>query len=299
MNEQKEHINEQEIWFSAVDPEELAKYNKEKAFALFQQRVAESERRPKNKPTLLHWLRYAAVIVALVSVGYFSFKSGRDNIEASLGEIVVEAPQGSRSQMTLPDGTKVWLNAGSRISYSQGFGIVNRLVMLIGEGYFEVARNEQLPFCVESDNLQVKVLGTKFNFRDYPTDAEATVALMEGKVQLENLLKQGSPIVIKPNERAVLNKHFGGIIVKEYETDNSREWVKGNLLYDGESLKEIVNDLTRNYNVKIDVADIKLYRHHFYGEFIRQEQPLKEVLDALAGTGKIKYRMKNDTVIIY
>ena len=299
MNEQNGHIDEQELWFSAVSPEELAKYDKEKAFALFQQRVAESKKQPKARQARLGWLRYAAVVVALVAVGYFSFKGGQSHVESALGDIVVEAPQGSRTQMALPDGTKVWLNAGSKISYSQGFSIVNRLVMLVGEGYFEVARNEQLPFRVVSEDLQVSVLGTKFNFRDYPTDTEATVALLEGKVQLANMKQPGEPVVLDPNQRAVLDKQSGSISVADYETDNARQWTKGNLLYEGETLAEIVKDLSRSYNVEITVADASLYRLRFHGEFIRQEQTLREVLDALSATGKIRYEMNGRNVRIY
>lgn len=102
----------------------------------------------------------------------------------------MEAPLGSRTKLTLPDGTLVWLNAGSRITYSQGFGVGNRKIELIGEGYFEVKRNEEVPFLVKTNSLLVKVLGTKFNFRDYPDDAEAIVSLSEGKVALNNLLKK-------------------------------------------------------------------------------------------------------------
>ena len=177
--------NEQEIWFSAVDEQQLGRFDKDAAFARFQERVAAAQTfKPKRN---LRWLSYAVAVALMVAVSYFSFKGGQNNVESAFGDIVVEAPQGSRTQMTLPDGTKVWLNAGSKISYTQGYSLVNRLVMLVGEGYFEVAHNEQLPFRVSSKDLQVSVLGTKFNFRDYSTDAEAIVSLAEGKVALNDL----------------------------------------------------------------------------------------------------------------
>ena len=148
---------EQEIWFSSVNDEMLAKYDKEAAFAAFRKRVSN-----KGTGRRLGWLKYAAAVAAIVAVGYFSFKSGQSNVESAFGDIVIEAPQGSRTQMTLPDGSKVWLNAGSVISYSQGFGYTVRSVKIVGEGYFEVTHDEQLPFSVESDNVRVKVLGTKY-----------------------------------------------------------------------------------------------------------------------------------------
>lgn len=297
MTDKRDHI-EEEIWFSSVDEKELAKYDKDAAFAAFQQRVAEYEQqKPQHN---WQWLRYAAAIAALmVLVSYFSYRGGKSQLEAQMSDIVIEAPQGSRSQMTLPDGSKVWLNAGSKISYSQGFSIVNRLVMIVGEGYFEVARNEQLPFSVKSDNIEVKVLGTKFNFRDYPSDATATVSLSEGSVAMNSVTHPKEDQLLKPGQRATVDKKTGKIEVEEYEVTNAIQWTNGKLIFDGEPLRDIIRDLERSYNVSITVRDSSLYGLRFYGDFVRQEQSLSEVLDALAATGKIKYAVKGKQVTLY
>lgn len=237
--------------------------------------------------------------MAVIAVGFFSYKGGQSQLEASLGEIVVEAPQGSRSEMVLPDGTKVWLNAGSKISYSQTFGYTVRLVRLEGEGYFEVAHNEQLPFSVESGNVRVKVLGTKFNVRDYPTDAEASVSLAEGSVSMSSMRMASTERVLTPGQRATVNKETGRIRVDDYEVANAIQWTNGILVFDGESLRDIVNDLERCYNVRITVKTPSLYNLHFYGTFIRQEQSLREVLDALAATGKIRFVQKDQEITLY
>lgn len=297
MIDNNKHI--EEIWFSAVNKEELAKYDKEAAFAVFQKRVSEG-REIKLRKSRIKWLRYAAVVMVLVSVGYFSFKGGQSRVESSFGDIVMEAPQGSRTLMTLPDGTKVWLNAGSKISYSQGFGLINRLVNLVGEGYFEVAHNEQLPFRVSSKDLQVSVLGTKFNFRDYPADAEATVALAEGRVALDNLCHPDrGTVYLAPNQRVVMCKRTGKIEIEDYTVSNAIQWINGKLIFDGEPLKDIVKDLERSYNVKIMIADKNLLTLRFYGDFIRQEQSLTEVLDALSATGKIHYKAEGRNITLY
>lgn len=297
MTDNKGHI-EEEIWFSAISEDELAKYDKEAAFAAFRQRVNESRnKQPMTKR--LHWLHYAAAVVAIAAVGYFSFKGGQSNVESAMGNIVIEAPQGSRTQMTLPDGTKVWLNAGSRISYSQGFSLVNRLVMLEGEGYFEVAHNEKLPFSVNTDDVQVKVLGTKFNFRDYPTDAEAIVSLAEGKVAMNSLLCPTDEHLLRPGQRATVDKQTGLISIEEYEIANSTQWTSGKLIFNGEPLQEIVKTLERSYNVRITIADNRLLLLCFHGDFLRQEQSLNEVLDALAATGKIRYKRNEKDITLY
>lgn len=295
MTDQKGHI-EDEIWFSAVSEEELAKYDKEAAYAAFQKRV---KAQPKSAMRIPAWMRYAAVVTLLVSVGYFSFKGGQSDVESAFGDIVIEAPQGSRTQMMLPDGTKVWLNAGSRMSYSQGFGYAVRIVRLVGEGYFEVVHNEQLPFSVESDDVRVKVLGTKFNFRDYPTDAEATVALTEGSVAMNSVKYPAEDRLLKPGQRAMVDKRTGQIHVEGYETSKATQWTNGRLTFDGEPLQEIVRTLERSYNVEIAIADNSLLPLRFYGDFLRQEQTLSEVLDALAATGKIRYEQKGKNVKLY
>lgn len=298
MIDNKTHI-EEEIWFSSVSEAELAKYDKDAAFAAFRQRVADAQFQPKESKRRLGWLRYAAAVVAVIAVGFFSYKGGQSQLEASLGEIVVEAPQGSRSEMVLPDGTKVWLNAGSKISYSQTFGYTVRLVRLEGEGYFEVAHNEQLPFSVESGNVRVKVLGTKFNVRDYPSDAEASVSLAEGSVSMSSMRMASTERVLTPGQRATVNKESGRIRVDDYEVANAIQWTNGILVFDGESLRDIVNDLERCYNVRITVKTPSLYSLHFYGTFIRQEQSLREVLDALAATGKIRFDKKDQEITLY
>lgn len=298
MTDNMGHI-EEEIWFSSVSEEELSKYDKDAAFAAFQNRVAEAESQPRAVTRHLGWLKYAAAVAAVVAVGFFSYRGGQSQLETAMGDIVVEAPQGSRTQMTLPDGTKVWLNAGSKISYSQSFGLVNRLVLLAGEGYFEVAHNEELSFSVESENVRVKVLGTKFNFRDYPSDAEATVSLAEGSVAMNSQQHPADEQLLKPGQRATVDKQTGKIRVEEYEVANATQWTSGKLIFDGEPLQEIVKTLERSYNVKITIADNRLLTLRFYGDFLRQKQTLSEVLDALAATGKIKYNIKGKDVTLY
>ena len=291
--------NESEIWFSSVSKDCLAKYDKDVAYAAFKKRVAETSAQPKAKTYRLGWIKYAAaVLLMVVSVGYLSYKGGQNEIQSSFGDIVIATPQGSRTQLSLPDGSKVWLNAGSSISYSQGFGYIDRLVKLVGEGYFEVAHNEKLPLSVVSENVCVKVLGTKFDFRDYPTDAEAIVSLTEGSVAMCSKKNPDENQLLKPGQRAMVDKTSGRIRVEGYEVANSMKWTNGRLLFDGEPLPDIVKTLERSYNVKITIADCNLRKLRFYGDFIRQEQTLVEVLDALASTGKLSYERNGKNVTI-
>lgn len=229
---EKYFMQRQEIWFSAISVKEDVKYDKSKAFEQFKNRIANqrlNDKRERENFCLSKFWRYAAVIVVLFSVSYFSYWRGGISIKEVFSDIIVEAPLGSRTKLTLPDGTLVWLNAGSRITYSQGFGVGNRKIELIGEGYFEVKRNEEVPFLVKTNSLLVKVLGTKFNFRDYPDDAEAIVSLSEGKVALNNLLKKEKEAFLLPNERVVLNKKNGRMHVEYSTVSNALQWTNGYL----------------------------------------------------------------------
>lgn len=286
---------QQELWFSAVTPEELSKYHQEEAFEHFKKRIQTA----KASPSRRHWLSYAAAACLLIFVSYASYRIGQHGVTSELANITIEAPQGSRTQLTLPDGSQVWLNAGSRMTYSQGFGISDRSVTLAGEGYFEVAKNAQLPFSVSSDNMTVRVLGTKFNFRDYPNDSEVVVTLTEGRVALNSNRHQQEETQLAPGHRAVMDKASGSVDVEVCEAQQAATWTQGLLTFDGETLEQIVHDLERSYNVTITIADSSLKQLHFYGDFLRQEQTLSEVLDALSATGKVRYRQTDREVTLY
>ncbi|MDE6163480.1 MAG: FecR domain-containing protein, partial [Bacteroides sp.] len=283
-------IQQREVWFSAVSREAASKYNKDKAFDTFKNRIEsrkQVEKAPRQEFCLSVLWRYAAIIAVILAVGCFSYWQGGVNVKDTFADISVEAPLGSRTKLYLPDGTLVWLNAGSRMTYSQGFGVDNRKVELEGEGYFEVRRNEKLPFFVKTKDVQLQVLGTKFNFRDYPEDHEVVVSLLEGKVELNNLLKKEKGTFLAPDERAILNKANGLMTVETVTASNASQWTDGYLFFDEELLPDIVKELERSYNVTIRIVNDSLNTFRFYGNFVRREQSIQEVLDALASTEKI------------
>lgn len=290
-------MQQQEIWFSAV-ADEKNRYNKEKAFDDFRARVREAKANGKKVRSIPLW-RYAAVAALLIAFSALSFWRGGERVKDSFAQIEVEAPIGSRTRLVLPDGTIVWLNAGSRMSYSQGFGVDDRKVKLEGEGYFEVTHNKKVPFLVTTKDLQVRVLGTKFNFRNYPTDDEALVTLEEGKVALNNLLQPGDEVMLAPNERVRLNKVDGKMQVERAVASNALQWTMGYLFFDEELLTDIMKELERSYNVKIKIATDSLKGVRFYGNFVRQEQNIQEVLGVLSSTGKIHYTIKDKNITLY
>ena len=299
---QQYFIRQREIWFSAVSREAASVYDKDKAFENFRNRV-ESQKEIQSTSrrgfSLSALWRYDAVVAIIIAVGCISYWQGEVNVKDTFADISVEAPLGSKTKLYLPDGTLVWLNAGSRMTYSQGFGVDNRKVELEGEGYFEVKRNEKSPFFVKTKDLQLQVLGTKFNFRDYPEDHEVVVSLLEGKVGLNNLLREEKEAVLSPDERAVLNKANGLLTVESVTASNASQWTDGYLFFDEELLPDIAKELERSYNVKIHIANDSLKTFRFYGNFVRREQNIQEVLEALASTEKMQYKIEERNITIY
>ena len=299
---QQYFIRQREIWFSAVSREAASVYDKDKAFENFRNRV-ESQKEIQSTSrrgfSLSALWRYAAVVAIIIAVGCISYWQGEVNVKDTFADISVEAPLGSKTKLYLPDGTLVWLNAGSRMTYSPGFGVDNRKVEMAGEGYFEVKRNEKIPFFVKTKDLQLQVLGTKFNFRDYPEDHEVVVSLLEGKVGLNNLLREEKEAVLSPDERAVLNKANGLLTVESVTASNASQWTDGYLFFDEELLPDIAKELERSYNVKIHIANDSLKTFRFYGNFVRREQNIQEVLEALASTEKMQYKIEERNITIY
>lgn len=297
--ENQKHFQQmREIWFSTISANEKERYNKEEAYSRFLNRTRQTHQKEKTvKKLSLHKFFYGAAAVALLClISFASYRTGTEQVKKQFAEMVVEAPLGSKTRLYLPDGTLVWLNAGSTITYSQGFGVEERKLKLSGEGYFEVTRNKQLPFEITTKELQLKVLGTKFNFRNYPEDEEVSVSLLEGKVCLRNYLKNDALCYLEPDQKAILNKKNGKLMVSASEARYTAEWTNGFLFFDEELLPDIIKELERSYNVKIYIEDESLKTFRFYGNFVRKEQAIQEILEMLASTGKLEYRIEGKTV---
>lgn len=288
--------NQIEVWFSSGVTAKDKVFDKEEAFARFQKRIGKKE--PKvYRFSWKTFYRVAAVIliVLLPLAGYWR---GQETLRQTFSDMVVEAPLGARTKLYLPDGTLVWLNAGSKITYSQGFGMDNRQLSLEGEGYFEVVHNQDLPFEIHTHEVDLRVLGTKFNFKNYSDDEEVTVSLLEGKVALHNSLKSMSDLYLSPNEKMVLNKRTGEMVKSRARTENSMLWTNDELFFDEELLEDIAKKLMRSYDVRIEIAD-SLKNRRFYGSFKVMGNTIEEVLETIASTNRMKYRYENEKYILY
>ena len=208
--------------------------------------------------------------------------------------IVFEAPYGEKSKMTFPDGTVVWLNAGSSLKYSNKYNTDDRVVELEGEGYFEVAKKKKIPFVVHTRGYDVVVKGTKFNVTAYPEDSNITTTLMEGAVEL---LKEKQHIAMKPGESVTLNVVSGKFTLTKVNPDVSKAWSENRIEYDNISLRELAAKLSRQYDVKIHLLTEEVGDKRF-SISLRNQVTIGEVMSALKEIIPIQVERKNMDIYI-
>lgn len=287
-----------EIWLVSGVLGRAGRFDKKRAYEQFLVRTAR-HRKTTEHIVMRRLINIASTVALLLIVAYAAFRQGGEQVKSRFADIVIEAPSGAKTKTILPDGTLIWLNAGSKISYSQGFGVDDRLVSLRGEGYFEVTRHATLPFFVNTEELQICVTGTKFNFSNYPDSEEAVVNLIDGAVQVNNMMKTGDERRLSADESAFLNKRTGQMRISGYETQHAAEWTNGFLFFDDRLLPDIVKILERSYNVNIRIADKSLESLRFYSEFSRREQTVEDVLMLLKSTGKLTYAVNGKEITLY
>ncbi|MDR1161159.1 MAG: DUF4974 domain-containing protein [Tannerellaceae bacterium] len=259
----------------------------DKALALFK-----AKRKRKNSFGMswrLRLQRIAAILFVplLVLTGYLVL---HNNGEGELSMVEMSTNPGVVSTFSLPDGSKVWLNANSSLTYTDRFASGKRLVELKGEGYFEVVKNTAKPFVVAiGPSYSVEVLGTSFNVSAYPDDALIGTTLTEGSVMIKAVAKDGSRITcrLKPNEKAEYQKDSRQIETKQVNTDADTGWINGELIFRQEPMGNVLNKLSRRYNVAFDVKDRKVMDAVITARF--KDEQLSQVMEYLKVASEIKY----------
>ena len=217
----------------------------------------------------------------------------------AMAQVVI--PFGKRSNILLSDGTKVWLNAGSRLIFPQKFSGKNRKVFLKGEAYFDVFKNKEIPFVVSSENMNVTVHGTQFNVRNNDADKEIEVVLVEGAVSLKEngaLNFLGKEINLIPNQKAVYNKSDKTTSVEsKVDVAYYISWKEGLLEFNRESIMNVFNRLSRFYNVSfVTESNIELNRK-ISGKLDLKES-LEEVLKVVSDAASVTFRIEKDKVFV-
>jgi ferric-dicitrate binding protein FerR (iron transport regulator) len=307
------------------------KFDHNKGFERFKLAVTEPPQK-KNKPVriiLRKYLKYAALILVVILAARIlpDIYSPKPEITpvASLNEIVV--PFGSRAHFLLSDGTRVTLNAGSKLSYDNLYGIENRIVELEGEGYFQVVAHPQHPFIVKTSLVSIKALGTEFNVKTYHGEKTIETTLVKGIVEVEfnekteqtktlllkpaqkltinyddlqaevplETIKQTDKIEAKPKNLKVLND-IQTLAPADVDVIPIISWKEKRWIIEDESLAELAIELERRYDVLIVFKSEKLKTLRFSGTLL--DEPLEQVLKVIGMTAPVNYQLEGKRVIL-
>lgn len=273
-------------------------------------------------------LAVAALVAGVIASGGWWYLSQKPNPTkpATVQQNEVVAAKGARTRLVLPDGTRVWLNSDSRLSYDARFNEMIREVTLEGEGYFDVVRNPNRPFVVHTSGIDVRVLGTAFNVKSYPQEATIEATLIHGSIEVLNKKEPKSPkVILRPHEKLVFNKEEQVFqttsdqpaqSVQPIQPAPSRpviaitslpkniadtavietSWVYNKLLFDGDTFRELAVKMERWFNVRISFKNEKVANYRLRGVF--ENENIEEALQALQFIASFSYQIRGNEVEI-
>lgn len=207
---------------------------------------------------------------------------------------VLEVPKGGEFNVTLADGTRVWLNAGTKLTYPVAFVGDERHVSLEGEAYFEVQRDESKPFVVDLNGMKVTVLGTSFNLKSFKRDGRTIATLVSGKVEVEAGAKK---MVLEPNQQADLLVEKDSLEIREVDAEAYRAWTKGRFVFRRERLESILDDVARWYDVAVFYEQARAKDIVFSG-IMERFADISETLKMLEKTGKVSFTVNEKKIVV-
>ncbi|GGH56620.1 anti-sigma factor [Filimonas zeae] len=330
---QQQYLMMRALWQSTTpeaDTEKEVNVSRILQLARVQEAVADIEpvTPVKAKRFTLRHIAIAAAAVAACVAGIFIYQAYPISAPETVQLIV--AHNGSRTQSRLPDGSTVWLNAGSSLSYEADFAGAVRAVKLTGEAYFDVAPNARKPFIVHTSGIHIKVLGTAFNVKAYATDKAVETTLISGMVQVvrEDRAEKNA-IYLHPDEKLVIARRqakaagkgsaSGGNMVsdsaageewqlaesiitrldsKQHTTAELAEtaWMYNRLVFSGDSFGELAPRLERWYNIRIEFAGEELKQLHFNGSF--EKETVEQAFTALSTAAPFQFSIQGQRVLI-
>lgn len=210
------------------------------------------DRRASRKPRILRAaVRYAAAAVVILCAAAGAFTLGRHTAEP---DTVLLAAAGSKGEFTLPDSSRVWLNGGSSLRYNASeFTADSRCVSITGEAYLEVTKDPSRPFTVKMPEMDIEVLGTSFDVRDYSFSPSKEVVLSEGSVKVSGR-HFDKPMIMKPDQRLVFDSNSGKVSLSQARARNYCSWHQQSLRFEGETLGDILVQLGRKYSLDLEVS---------------------------------------------
>jgi transmembrane sensor len=288
--------------------------------------VIEEEKKEsgKEKRKVIYWITAIAACLILFLGSWYLITYGNslgNNNTNGIAKNEVFTKKGSKSKIILPDGSLVWLNADSKISYSGDFQGETREMQLTGEAYFDVKKDNARPFIIHTNAIDVRVLGTAFNVRSYPSEKTTETSLIRGSVEvILHDFPEKKPIILKANQkltvknvtddtkdsirsRTAIVKQSGDVAVfskihfnRQDSTVVESSWTENKLIFDDESFERVVANIERWYNVEFVIKNSRIKSMHFTADF--ENKSLSQVLEALSFALKFKYHIEDNRIII-
>ena len=256
------------------------------------------EKRFRKNKFNKYMLRVAAILIPLVLMMFIAFKMNQQVdlfTDATYNELIT--PKGERQIFIFQDGTKVYINADSKLNYPDKFGLTSRNIDFEGEAYFVVANNKKRPFVINVGGLNIKVLGTSFNIRAYPNDESIVVQLDDGTISLFSA-KENHDVLLSSGYDAVYDKTSGSIAVLETKFPDIRTAWKNNIIsFRNTSLTEVLETLERWYNISFEVIDSGAYSYSY--TLTVENTSIEKLLSDLEKIAPIKFILKDEKVIVY
>jgi len=253
----------------------------------------------RQKYRYLSWWRVAAAAVLTGVIFAASFYAGYSVRKAEpmvTAYHTLSIPAGQYAQLTLSDGSEIWLNSRSKLVYPERFTSATREIQLEGEGLFKVASNKKQPFVVKTETMDVIATGTQFNVLAYPDDNAVAITLIEGVVKL-NSNANGIDYQTKIGQLTVYDKSKNHISAQDINTDTQISWIYGEYQFKETTLEEITRRLERIYNVVFVFQNEALKQKQFTGTFYNH-QSIETILQLIMTSGKMQYTIERDTVYI-
>lgn len=211
---------------------------------------------------------------------------------------VVETPRGGEFQLTLPDGSKVWINNASSLRFPAHFHNADRHVYLSGEAYFEIAPDAKHPFIVSTPKATIRVLGTRFNVSAYKDDRYESTVVSSGLVQVVSLATPAAPVLLKPGFELMIGKGKDSIQIDQADLEATLAWKEGLFIFDSAPLDDVMQRVARWYDVRVEYHLPPDETLHFTGR-IQKYENIKALLHLLELTRRVRFEVKDRTVSVY
>ncbi len=280
----------------------------------------------------IEFSKVAAIFVFAFLTGAIGYRFLADSKKSQCNNfkpVTIESSRGAMSVVVLPDGTRVWLNSGSKLLYDKEYNENQRMVTLVGEAYFDVITNPSKPFVVRAGKLAIKAMGTSFNVKAYPEDYSVVTTLVKGKVIIEGkdnnnkdfavwmqpkqtltyfenkkdfiAIKKDpakANVIFTQNEKSnqIVMEELSIIKVKKVKTELYTSWRDANWVIEKQNLYNLARQLERRYSVVIDLRSENIKNFHFSGTI--QNETIEQIMEIMRNTMPLKFSMEKGKIIV-